>query len=157
MKLTRQFILLQITICLFFFASFTLCASVLNIKHHNAPKTTPDPPANPSDVVYKRILEYINSLAEEKMKSSNIMAKKKITGALPEGYPEETVQKALDTRNDKKRWRPVLGLPTELYKMCLFPFAKVNYVKWCNNNFFGAKNKGESILNYNYSLSLQFL
>jgi hypothetical protein len=154
MKLTRKFIFLQITICVLYIASFSLSVSLLNSKDHNAPKTTPDPPANPSDTVYKRILEYINSLAEEKMKSSNILAKKKITGALPEGYPEETVQKALDTRNDKKKWRPVLGLPTELYKMCLFPFSKVNYVKWCNNNFFGAKNKGESMFHVNNSLSL---
>jgi len=110
------------------------------------PKTNPDPPANPSDAVYKRIKDYIQTLAEKKMKTSDLMAKRKISGALPEGFPEETIEKALETRNDKKKWQNILGLPTEVYKMCVFPFAKVNYVKWCNNNFFGSKNKGESII-----------
>jgi hypothetical protein len=113
-------------------------------KENQAPKTNPDPPANPSDAVLKRIVEYVHSLAEEKMKSSNIMSKKKINGALPEGFPQETIEKALESRSDKKKWRPVLALPTEMYRTCLFPFSKVNYVKWCNNNFFGAKNKGDS-------------
>ncbi len=141
MKLIRQPKFLQIILTIL---SLSIITHAMTINSTDAPKTTPDPPANPSDAVHKRIQDYINSLAEEKMKSSNIMAKKKIAGALPEGFPQETIQKALNTRNDKNKWRPVLGLPTELYRMCLYPFAKVNFVKWCNNNFFGAKNKGES-------------
>jgi hypothetical protein len=110
------------------------------------PKTNPDPPANPSDGVHKRIIDHIKLIAENKMKTSDLLAKKKLSGVLPEGFPEETVQKALETRNDKKRWMEILGIPTEIYRMCLYPFAKVNYVKWCNNNFFGSKNKDESKL-----------
>jgi len=49
----------------------------------------------------------------------------------------------------KKKWFPVLGLPTEIYRTCLFPMAKVNYVKWCKNSFFGAKTKGDNCL-YNF-------
>lgn len=113
-------------------------------KNKDGPKTTPDPPANPSDAVFKRITENIFNLAEQKMKSTDIMAKKKLAGVLPEGFSQETIQKALRTRNDKKKWRQLLGIPTELYRVCLYPLAKINYYKWCNNSFFGAKNKAES-------------
>ena len=78
------------------------------------------------------------------MKSTDIMAKKKLAGVLPEGFSQETIQKALRSRNDKKKWRQLLGIPTELYRACLYPLAKINYYKWCNNSFFGAKNKAES-------------
>ena len=145
MKLISILKFLQFTLIFTCFVTSILSLNISTNKANGSPKTTPDPPENPSDAVHKRILDYINTLAEEKMKSSNMMAKKKIAGALPEGFPQDTIQRALDTRNDKRKWRQILGLPTELYRMCLFPFAKVNYVKWCNNNFFGAKNKGDSI------------
>jgi hypothetical protein len=120
------------------------CILGLKAWTKNGPKTNPDPAANPSDAVYKRITDYISAIAEEKMKTSDIMAKKKIAGALPEGYPKEVIQKALETRNDRKKWRQVMGLPTELHRMCLYPFARINYVKWCNNSYFGMKTKAES-------------
>lgn len=144
MKLYSKEKLLQILLLYTCIMIFGFSLTVPNSKDTDSPKTKPEEPENPSDAVHKRILDYINELAEEKMKSSNMMAKKKIAGALPEGFRKETIQRALDTRNDKRKWRQTLGLPTELYRMCLFPFAKVNYVKWCNNNFFGAKNKGDS-------------
>lgn len=112
-------------------------------SRYKGPKSHPDPPINPSDSVYKRIKYNIYNMAEDFMKSTNLMSKKKISGVLPEGFPDELVKKALETRNDIKKWRHMMALPTAIYRMCLYPFAKVNYVKWCNNNFFGAKNKGD--------------
>jgi len=112
----------------------------------------PELPVNPSDAVHSRITDYIKSLAEAKMKSSNILAKKKISGVLPEGFPKEIIKKALETRNNKSTWRPILGLPTEIYRICLYPSAKVNYNKWCNNSFFGTKNKSDSKIKFKYSL-----
>lgn len=113
-------------------------------KKTKSPSSKPEHPPNPSDAVWARIESNIMAIAEEKMKSSDLMRKKKLAGVLPEGYPEETVKAALATRNNKKVWNPILRSPTELYRMCLYPYAKVNYVKWCNNNFFGAKNKGDT-------------
>ena len=144
MKLFRTFILPAIVT----FSLIIICANSNKLyASNNQPKTTPDAPPNPSDAVYKRIQEYIHSLAEEQMKSKDIMKKRKLAGALPEGFPEDVVKNALKTRKDKSKWWPILGIPTEYYRICLYPFARVNYVKWCNNNFFGAKNKADSKIN----------
>ena len=114
----------------------------------DGPKTTPDAPANPSDAVYNRVKDYINELAEDKMKTADLMSKKKLAGALPDGFSQDTIDRALETRADLKRWRPILSIPTEMYRICVFPNTKVNYSKWCSNNFFGMKSKSES--NYLY-------
>ena len=109
--------------------------------------------SSPSDTVYKRIVGYIYSMAQDSMKSSDLLMKKKITGSLPEGYPDQTRKLALKSRDDLAKWRRTLGLPTELYRLCIYPNSKINYSKWCNNNFFGSKNKRES----NFTLFFQFM
>ncbi len=101
-------------------------------------------PSTPSDTVYKRIVGYIYAMAEDSMKSSDLLMKKKITGSLPEGYPTQTRRLALKSRDDLAKWKRTLGLPTELFRLCLYPNTKINYYKWCSNNFFGSKNKRDS-------------
>ena len=100
--------------------------------------------SSPSDSVYKRIVGYIYSMAEDSMKSSDLLAKKKIAGSLPEGYPDQTRRLALKSRDDIAKWKRTLGLPTELFRLCVYPNSKINYSKWCSNNFFGSKNKRDS-------------
>ena len=108
------------------------------------PATNPDKIDNPSDGVFNRIQNYIIKISEHFMKSSDIMAKRKNSGILPDSFPEEMKKRAEATREDKKLWNPLLNKPTDLYRMCLYPFAKVNYAKWCNNTFLGAKKKLDS-------------
>jgi hypothetical protein len=119
------------------------------MKAPSKPSTQPDPPASPADGVYKRVLDHINKIAEERMKSSNLMEKKKQNGALPEGFPDDLIAKAEESRKDTKKWKPIMGIPVELHRICLYPYAKINYVKWCDNNFYGSKNKDDSCL-YNF-------
>jgi len=97
-----------------------------------------------SDAIYKRIVGFIYSMAEDSMKSSDLLIKKKISGSLPEGYPSKTKRLALQTRDEIDRWSRILGLPTELYRVCIYPNNKINYIKWCSNNFYGSKNKQDS-------------
>jgi hypothetical protein len=108
------------------------------------PKTKPDPPPSPADAAFKRVLDYVRKIAEEKMKSTNLLEKKKLNGALSSGYSEELIQKAKDSRQDKKKWNKLMALPTEIWRTCLYPESKVNYVRWCEGSFSGAKNKDES-------------
>jgi hypothetical protein len=91
--------------------------------------------------VFKEIQGLIKKYSEQKMKNSNIDMKRRLIGILPEGYPKETVERALRIRKDRKRWNKFMMIPTELYRMCLYPSAKVNYEKWCNNVFLGSKSK----------------
>ena len=105
------------------------------------PAINPDKIDNPSDGVFNRIQNYIRQISEQFMKSSDLMAKRKNSGILPDSFPEEMKKRAEATREDRKIWNPLLNKPTDLYRMCLYPFAKVNYSKWCNNTFLGSKNK----------------
>jgi len=91
--------------------------------------------------VYLEVQGLIKKFAEEKSKTSNIDAKRRLIGILPEGYPQETVERAAKIRKDRKRWNKVMMIPTELYRVCIYPSARVNYEKWCNNVFVGAKTK----------------
>jgi hypothetical protein len=91
--------------------------------------------------VYLEVQGLIKKFAEEKSKTSNIEVKRRLIGILPEGYPQETVERALKIRKDRRRWNKVMMIPTELYRVCLYPTARVNYEKWCNNVYVGAKTK----------------
>ncbi len=95
--------------------------------------------------IYNEIQGMITKFAEQKMKTSNIEVKRRLIGILPEGYPQATIERAAKIRKDRKRWNKVMMIPTELYKMCVYPFARVNYEKWCNNIFLGSKKKITSI------------
>jgi len=111
----------------------------------NSKATGHQPPkASPADGIFKNIVKNIYSFAEDSMKSSDLLRKKKISGALPEGYPAETRKLALKSRDDMTKWKRVIDIPTELYRTCLYSNNNVNYYKWCNNNFFGSKNKRDS-------------
>jgi hypothetical protein len=109
------------------------------------PAINPEKIDNPSDGVFNRIQNYIIKISEQYLKSSDLMAKRKISGILPDSFPEDMKKRAEATRDDKKIWNPLLNKPTDLYRMCLYPFAKVNYAKWCNNTFLGSKKKLDSI------------
>ena len=91
--------------------------------------------------MYLEVQGLIKKFAEMKSQTSNIEVKRRLIGILPEGYPQETVDRALKIRKDRKKWNRVMMIPTELYRMCIYPFARVNYEKWCNNVFLGAKTK----------------
>ena len=104
-------------------------------------------PNNSSDAVHQRISKYISELSQQYLKTTDMNAKRKITGQLPDTYPELMRNKAKEMREDKKIWNPILDKPTEIYRMCLYPTAKVNYSKWCQNSFFGDIKKLDGILN----------
>lgn len=123
--------------------SITLLA-IKEKSQKTATRNHDDEQSTATDPVYKRIVGYIYSMAEDSMKSSDLLTKKKIAGALPEGYPSQTRKLALKTRDDIEKWRKTLGLPSELFRFCIYPNSKINYNKWCNNNFFSSKNKQDS-------------
>ena len=91
--------------------------------------------------MYLEVQGLVKKLADRKMKNSNIEVKRRLIGILPEGYPQETVERALMIRKDRKRWNKYMMVPTELYRFCPYPSARVNYEKWCNNVYLGAKTK----------------
>lgn len=142
-----KFILLIISISLLLTTIFSITNKEKSQKFAKA-ESQEDTQSTPSDAVYKRILGYIYSIAEDSMKSSDLLKKKKISGSLPEGYPASTRKLALKTRDDIAKWKRTLGLPTDLYRVCVYSNSAINYYKWCSNNFFGSKNKKDSKLKF---------
>lgn len=119
-----------------YFVVFAIsCILSMTIANVNANELKVD-----SDI-YVEVQGLIKKFAEQKSKTSNIEVKRRLIGILPEGYPQETVERALKIRKDRRRWNKVMMIPTELYRMCIYPTARVNYEKWCNNVFLGAKTK----------------
>jgi hypothetical protein len=97
--------------------------------------------SNSGDGRYKDVQKAIFKYAKQMAKSPNMDLKRKFNGALQVGYPEDMRERAFKMRNDKKKWNKILAIPTELYRFCVHPFAKVNYEKWCENSFIGAASK----------------
>lgn len=142
-----KFIFLIITISLLLKTFVSITNKEKSQKSAKA-ESKDDTQSTPSDAVYKRIVGYIYSIAEDSMKSSDLLKKKKLSGSLPEGYPDSTRRLALKTRDDIAKWKRTLGLPTELYRVCVYSNSAINYYKWCNNNFFGSKNKRDSNIRF---------
>ena len=88
-----------------------------------------------SDSILVRVRQLIHEISNSKLKSENLSIKKKIAGALPEGYPEEMIKNAKKMRYDKKAWSPLMSFPTEIWRFCIFPMFKLNYKTYCNNQF----------------------
>ena len=128
----------------------TLCtiSSFISVQFKSKAREFQKPPVSSADGIYNNIIKSIYSFAEDSMKSSDLLKKKKISGALPEGYPAATRKLALKSRDDMTKWKRVIDIPTQLYRTCLYSNNNVNYYKWCNNNFFGSKGKRDSKIIY---------
>lgn len=88
-----------------------------------------------SDSILERVRLLIKEISNKRLKSEDLNIKKKLAGVLPEGYPEEMVKNAKKMRYDKKLWSPLMSFPTEVWRFCLFPLFKVNYQKFCRNQY----------------------
>ena len=88
-----------------------------------------------ADTILTRVRDFIREISNTRLKSDNLMSKRKLAGVLPEGYPEEMIKNAKKMRLDKKAWSPLLAFPTEVWRFCLFPYFKINYKKFCNNQY----------------------
>lgn len=94
-----------------------------------------------SDKTLEVIRDYMLQIAENMDRKSNIKDKKIRLGILPDEYPEAMKRKALKVRNERKEWEKVMLYPTEVWRMCVFPNFKINYVSWCKQNLALTKTK----------------
>ena len=124
---------------------FLITFVIIALVTSDAPATTPPKTENSSDSAFARLQELVGKIAENMMKSSDILSKRKKAGSLPEGYNDKAKKDAEATRDNKKEWNRLMNQPTDLFRMCVYPTSKVNYAKWCDNTFAGMKNKLDSI------------
>lgn len=97
----------------------------------------PDAP----DKELEKIRENIYEIAKNMMSKSSIKKKRIEIGDLPDGYPIEMKEKAKLVRQNKDNWDPFLLYPTSIWRMCIYPNFKINYVMWCKQKFALAKSK----------------
>jgi hypothetical protein len=93
-----------------------------------------------SDTFYQKITEKILELAKKISNNADFIKKQKAAGVLV-GYPKPMIKNARINRDRKERFIGIMGYPTELYKFCVNPFAKVNYSKWCRHTYSAAEKK----------------
>jgi hypothetical protein len=141
MKLFR--ITLYFIIALIFLTIQKTNSAVLNQEEEEVDgvKLSPPKSTDVSDSVFGRVMKHIEELAQEKMKSSDILSKRKMSGNLPQSFPKANREKAMAERSDRGKWLPILGYPTDLYRFCVVPFARINYSKWCKNAYFDTPKK----------------
>ena len=109
-----------------------------------------DDPDNP-DKTLERIRDYMWDIAIKTDRRTNLAKKRLEIGILPDEYPSIMKNKALRVRTDLNMWEKVMLYPTAVWRMCIFPNFKINYVSWCNQNL--ALTKTKIKLNGNYNLN----
>jgi hypothetical protein len=102
--------------------------------------------ATEDNVYFNTVMFYVGKIAEQYNETKDKDMRKRMNGILGEGFPEESRLAALQQRENKSIWNPILAMPTQLYRNCIYPSSKVNYSKFCNNSYFGVKNKNSSCL-----------
>jgi hypothetical protein len=85
------------------------------------------------DQFLKRFRLYMKEIAINRIKSDNMYRKKLLTGKLEEGYPDAMIKEAKKFHQNKENWKNLMSFPTELWRTCIFPVHKMNYLKWCQN------------------------
>ena len=86
------------------------------------------------DKTLGRIRDYIWEIADNMAnKNKNLLVKKLNLGILPDEYPINMKEKAKLVRKDRTMWNQVMLYPTAVWRMCIFPNFKINYVQWCTN------------------------
>lgn len=121
----------------FFFLSFliknTLQFSDKSFQNFN---TYPE-----SDKELEEIRINMYKYADEVSKKSDIYKKRIEIGELPDSFPDAMRRKAKKVRLDREKWNPVMLFPTAVWRMCLFPTFKINYILWCNQKLALSKTK----------------
>lgn len=96
--------------------------------------------SNP-DKVLERIRDNMWDIALEMSSHPNIKRKKLELGILPDEYPAEMKERAKRVRQNKSEWENIMLHPTAVWRMCLFPNFKINYVSWCKQKLALTKTK----------------
>lgn len=94
-----------------------------------------------SDKQLEQLRLDIYKIAEEVSKNSDIYKKSIEIGELPDSFPEQMRKKAKKVRLDRERWNTVMLYPTAVWRMCLYPNFKINYVSYCRQKLGLSKTK----------------
>ena len=105
-------------------------------QNNDEPNTYPK-----SDKLLEEIRSSIYKRAQEMSKNSSIYKKSIKIGELPDSFPDVMVKKAKQMRLDKNNWKKIMLYPTAVWRMCLFPNFKINYLQWCDQKFALSKSK----------------
>jgi hypothetical protein len=100
----------------------------------NSQKLT-DMPVTPSDTELTKIRDEMFKLAREQLKSPDLYKKGRASGSFSKNYNMYLRNRGKDARK-KKELFPFMMDVVEVYEFCINPVLyKVNYSKWCTNQF----------------------
>ena len=81
--------------------------------------------------IRNNIYEFANLLY--KTDKDSINKKRILVGDLPDSFPDEMKKKAQLFRQDKSNWEQTMLYPTSIWRVCIFPSSKINYVSYCKS------------------------
>jgi hypothetical protein len=96
--------------------------------------------------------DYIYEMAENMVKNDSIYSKKIKNGVLGDGYPSEVIKKASSIHSDKNLWEKTMLYPIAIWRTCVFPQNKINYLSYCRQKLAIAKTQVKVNGNYFYIL-----
>jgi hypothetical protein len=88
---------------------------------------------NSTNPFMKRFRDNMKEIATKRLKSDNLYQKRLQSGQLPEGYPDSMVREARKFRENKENWKHLMSFPTEVWRGCVYPPNKMNYLNWCRS------------------------
>ncbi len=103
-------------------------------KVNNEEEEDDDAPKEP-DKELERIRSNIYEIAQNMQRKSSIKKKQIFIGELPDAYPVKMRNKAKLIRQNRDIWDDVMLYPTAIWRMCIYPNFKINYVVWCKQKF----------------------
>lgn len=132
----HNLILLEATLLLFLYSISFISAST-SLTKLRFTKPVKAKAVEKDDMVLSRIRDYIYQFADKLSKKSDLKLKRQISGQLPDSFPKVMVENAKKMRLNKDLWGKLLYLPTEIYRLCVWPeyMFKLNIMKWCETNY----------------------
>jgi len=75
------------------------------------------------------------------IKNDSLYKKRIKVGSLPDGFPVEIKKKASLIHQNKAFWEKTMLYPTAVWRSCVFPDFKINYVNYCKQKLAIAKTR----------------
>ena len=133
--------IINLVLILLFYTEFSLCENKVSVENFKKSLKKISKSKNKKEKVVEktknpfmtRFLFNMKEIATKRLKSDNLYQKRLQSGILPEGFPKSMSIEAKKFRENKNNWKQLMAIPTEVWRGCVYPHNKMNYINWCRS------------------------